>query len=531
MEEIRSTVRELLSEWDYAPRSDAWMRAPDPAFSRELGRRGLIGLTFPADAGGPGRSNVERLAATEELLRGGAPVGAHWVADRQIGPSLLRHGSDELRDELLPGILAGEVYVALGMSEPGAGSDLASVQTTATRVDGGWRVDGRKIWTGFAHLATHLYLLVRTGPGERKHEGLTEMIADMDAGGITVEPIWDLSGTHRFNDVRLDGVFVPDRRVVGTAGDGWRQVTEQLAFERGGPERMLSVHPLLEAIVGAARGAADLERLGELVARLGVLRRMCLELAEAMDEGRPLVIEAATSKLLGTAYERDVIELGRRVLGAGDRRFAEALQAQPGLVLRGGSEDVLLDMVARAERREAGASGAGDPVVETIAAGAREVPPDPRHAEVDAAARAGDPAALTAVIDRVLALTRTHVSTRRQFGAQLLDRPAVQRNLALMRVELLRAQAAVRRADARADSGALLAARITCAAAATETARLAHLLHGALGTTRAHPLHHSTLVLWAGRDVALPAHEAAAELGARAAAGGEREVWEQLAAP
>src|SRR5438067_12256745 len=232
VESLRQQVRDLTGRWRaegrYTPGSDSWVRGFDLEFSRELAELGLIGLSWPAEYGGAGLSNVARLAVTEELLRAGAPVAAHWMGDRQIGPSVIRHGSARLRQEILPGIISADFVFCLGMSEPDAGSDLASVRTLATRTEGGWRVDGRKIWTSGAHRATHAYLLARTERGEKKHHGLTEFIVDMDTRGITVSPIVDLTGEHHFNEVSFEDVFVPDHRVLGEVGNGWRQVVGQL---------------------------------------------------------------------------------------------------------------------------------------------------------------------------------------------------------------------------------------------------------------------------------------------------------------
>lgn len=236
-QELRSSVRDVTSQWRAAgrfePRSDSWLRSPDVEFSRELAARGLIGMTWPQEYGGGEFSNIDRLAVTEELLRAGAPVAAHWIADRQIGPAILRCGTPELRREILPGIVNAESFFCLGMSEPEAGSDLAAVKTVATAVDGGWLLRGHKVWTTGAHFATHAYVLARTSPGERKHHGLSEFIMDMNSDGVLVSPIVDMAGEHHFNELVLDDVFVPHGRLLGEEGNGWRQVIEQLSFERG----------------------------------------------------------------------------------------------------------------------------------------------------------------------------------------------------------------------------------------------------------------------------------------------------------
>ncbi|MFF3566558.1 acyl-CoA dehydrogenase family protein [Nocardia jiangxiensis] len=356
-------VRNVTADWRragrYVPRSDSWLRSFDPEFSKELAARGLIAMTYPRELTGHVRTNVERLAVTEELLRAGAPVAAHWIGDRQIGPAIMRHGSRELQCEIVPRIAAADALFCLGMSEPEAGSDLASVRTAATAAEGGWRITGHKIWTSQAHRATHVYLLARTERTGRKHEGLTEFIVDMDAEGITVGPIVDLSGEHHFNEVRFDNVLVPAHRVVGTVGNGWRQVVDQLSFERGGVERVLSSYPVLvELIAETARHDDDRELhalLGSLVARLAVLRRLCFEVAVVMDAGRAPIQEAAALKFLGNAFERDVIEAWRRTDRcqdpSADAVFGQALLASPGFGLRGGSAEVLLSLIAHQEAR------------------------------------------------------------------------------------------------------------------------------------------------------------------------------------
>jgi alkylation response protein AidB-like acyl-CoA dehydrogenase len=351
--QLRQQVRELTGRWRaegrYVPRNDSWLRGFSLEFSRELAALGLIGLTWPAACGGRGLSNVARLAVTEELLRAGAPVAAHWIGDRQIGPSILRHGSQRLREEILPGIISGDFVFCLGMSEPEAGSDLASVRTSAVLQAGGWRVRGRKIWTSGAHRATHAYLLARTERTDDKHQGLTEFIVDMDSAGISVSPIVDLTGEHHFNEVTFDDVLVPEHRVLGTAGNGWRQVVEQLSFERGGPERFLSSYALLRDLLDVAGSAGMAAELGELTARLATLRRIAWQVATRLDAGEAPVTEAATLKYLGNAFETDVIEVARRVFGAGHPGFGEALLASPGFSLRGGAAEVMLALMARQE--------------------------------------------------------------------------------------------------------------------------------------------------------------------------------------
>lgn len=361
--EVRGVVRQLVEEWRssgrLAPVCDSWLRSYDPEFSREMGRRGLIGITWPVEAGGAGKPGISRLVVTEELLRAGAPVAGHWIADRQIGPSILRHGSEAAKAKYLPGIASGETIFCLGMSETEAGSDLASVRTTATQVDGGWRITGRKIWTSQAHHATNAYVLARTARTDVKHEGLSEFIVDMTAPGVEVRPIYDLAGEHHFNEVTFDDVLVPDDHVLGEIGNGWKQVTSQLSLERGGIERVLSTYPLLAATLAAlAEGSLDrgvAARAGRILARLSALRAMAVDVALEIDTGGSPVTDAAVLKDLGTEFENQVIEFARETtLVEPDPDasglaglLAGAITSAPGFTIRGGTSEVLKTLIAR----------------------------------------------------------------------------------------------------------------------------------------------------------------------------------------
>jgi alkylation response protein AidB-like acyl-CoA dehydrogenase len=361
---LRGAVRALAAEWlaagRYEPRCDAWMRSSDRDFTRELAARGWIGMTWPTDLGGGGRPAVERLVVTEELLRAGAPVAAHWIADRQIGPAILRYGSRELQEEFLPRIASGEITFCLCMSETEAGSDLAAVRTRARRVDDGWRVSGAKIWTSHAHEAEYGYVLTRSDASGSKHAGLTELVVDMRSEGIEVRPIRNLEGEHHFNEVFFDDVAVPERWTLGEPGRGWEQATAQLAFERGGPERLLSTYPLLVTLIEWASERDDpsaTRAAGELVARLRALRQLAYDVAVTVDAGEAPAARAAMLKHAGTAFEQDLAEHVRRLTGiepepGGEGMpglLAQAILAGPGFTIRGGSSDVLLGIVARAE--------------------------------------------------------------------------------------------------------------------------------------------------------------------------------------
>lgn len=352
---LRQDVHGFVTEWmaaaGRAPVVDGWLTAWDEAFSRDLGERGWIGMTIPRQYGGGGRSFMERFVVTEELLVAGAPVMAHWVADRQIAPALLRYGTEEQRERYLPQIARGRCYFAIGMSEPDSGSDLASVRTRARRTDSGWLVSGTKVWTSGAQRAQAFIVLARTSPADasRRHEGLSQLIVELDAPGVTVRPIQSMSGESHFNEVHLEDVFVPDGMVLGAIGEGWRQVTAELGFERSGPERFLSTFPLVAQL---ASGAVDLQ-LGRLVARLTALHHMSQAVSAALVEGQNAEIAAAVVKVLGTSTEGDVVELadalGGQVSGSAELRdlTRAALLARPGFTLRGGTNEILRGVIAR----------------------------------------------------------------------------------------------------------------------------------------------------------------------------------------
>jgi acyl-CoA dehydrogenase len=324
-------------------------------FSKKLGARGWIGMTWPRKYGGHERSYAERYVVIEELLVAGAPVGNHWVADRQSGPLLLRFGTEEQRRTLLPKIARGELCFCIGMSEPGSGSDLASVRTRGRRVDGGWKVSGQKIWTSNAQHADWMIALVRTGDAEQRHAGLSQLLIDMKCPGVTVKPIANLTGESHFNEVFLDDVFVPEAMLIGAEGDGWRQVGAELAYERSGPERYLSsLRVFLEflRVVGDKPTEAERLLIGEIAARLWTLRQMSLSIAGKLAAGENPAVAAAVVKDLGTTLEQDIPRSVQALAPENaDEPFRRTLnyllQTSPSFSLRGGTREILRGIIAR----------------------------------------------------------------------------------------------------------------------------------------------------------------------------------------
>src|SRR6266581_228356 len=291
-EGLRAEVREFLKKEfsGAAPvkRAKSW-GGFDREFSRRVGARGWIGMTWPKTYGGRERSFLERYVVMEEMLAAGAPVSAHWVADRQSGPLLLRFGTEEQRQRFLPRIARGELAFAIGMSEPDSGSDLASIRTRAERVSGGYKVNGTKVWTSNAHLSDYMIALFRTRVvPDKKHEGLSQFLVDIKTPGINIRPIIDLAGGHHFNEVVFQDAFVPEDMRVGEEGAGWKQVTTELAFERSGPERYLSSFALLLELIREGSkdpGERAAATVGRLVAHLATLRQMSLSVALMLEAG------------------------------------------------------------------------------------------------------------------------------------------------------------------------------------------------------------------------------------------------------
>ncbi|QRY54882.1 acyl-CoA dehydrogenase family protein [Mycolicibacterium septicum] len=359
LDELRLQVREFVAEQQQAGEigryADSWLTGWDEDFSRALAARGWLGMTVPVSYGGHGRSHQERFVVTEELLAAGAPVGAHWIADRQIVPSLLKYGTEEQRRKFLPAIAKGECYFGIGMSEPDSGSDLASVRTKAVQVDGGWAITGAKVWTSGAHLAHAFICLARSTPVDpaHRHDGLSQFIVDLRAPGVDIRPIISMNGKHHFNEVILDEVFVPDAMVFGTIGNGWQQVTSELSFERSGPERFLSTFPLLADMATHVRDGS-LPRhtdLGRYLGRITGLHQMSMAVAGALERHEPADTAAAVVKVLGTSTEGDIADFAD-VLGETDDEeyrsmLADAVVQRPGFTLRGGTNEVLRGVIAR----------------------------------------------------------------------------------------------------------------------------------------------------------------------------------------
>ena len=365
-EAFRARIRDFLAREVSAETAleDGWITGFSPEFSRKLGAQGWIGLTWPRQYGGQEKSYLDRVILTEELLRAGAPVAAHWLADRQIGPALLAYGSEEQKKEILPRITKGELVFCLGMSEPGSGSDLASLRTKAVEEGDHFVITGQKIWTSFAHVADYVYLVARTDPNAPKHKGISEFLIDMQLAGVTVRPLVDLTGEHHFNEVFFDNVRVPKRWLIGEKNRGWYQIASQLDYERSGIERLLSNYPLFREAVRYAQEKGLTEdplvrnQLAQMHIELEMGRFMVYKVAWMLTQGGVPNYEAAMAKCYCTEIEQRIAQTVSSLLGdyamlmpgspqarLAGRAAREYLYA-PAYTIQGGTSNVLRNIMA-----------------------------------------------------------------------------------------------------------------------------------------------------------------------------------------
>jgi alkylation response protein AidB-like acyl-CoA dehydrogenase len=368
--EIQDFLEEEIKKGTFVPKPDVWIAGYSPEFSHKLAERGWIGVNWPKEYGGGGRGVIDRLILTEELLRYGAPCGCHWFSDRQIGPSLLRYGNEEIKQEFLPKIAKAEVFFGIGMSEPEAGSDLASIKTKA-REDGDYYViDGQKVWTSGAQYSTHVYIVAVTDPdAKKKYQGISEFIVDLSLPGITVRPLTELTGEQGFNEVFFDGVRVHKKYLLGEKNKGWYQVLPQLDFERSGIERLMSNYVVFDELVKYVK---ETKRNGKPLGEDPAIRSKLAEIRVRIDVGRLLVYriawfmsqaiipnyETAMTKAFCTAVEQDLVNIAMEILGPYGQLMPESKWTpirgtavlsylfSPGYTMQGGTTEILKGIVA-----------------------------------------------------------------------------------------------------------------------------------------------------------------------------------------
>lgn len=358
--EVKAFLKSSLESMPADIRARSWMGF-NAAFSRKLAARGWVGVTLPAQYGGASLDAFSRFVLVEELLAAGAPVSAHWIADRQSGPLILKFGSEAQRQFYLPKICAAEAFFCIGMSEPNAGSDLASVGTRATRCEGGWRLNGRKIWTTNAQHCHYMIALVRSsGEPQDRQKGLSQFIVDLSLPGVTVRPIRDLAGDAHFSEVFFDDVPLADDALIGQEGNGWAQVNAELAFERSGPERVYSSIVLLEHWITCLRRSPDASAhaatIGRFATHLATLRNMSIAVTAKLVNGESPLVEAALVKDIGTEFEQSIPAVIEAAIAMDPdaavdaelyRTVAYVSQVAPTYSLRGGTREILRGMIAR----------------------------------------------------------------------------------------------------------------------------------------------------------------------------------------
>ena len=359
--EVRSFLADEAAAGTFDPKKPEAEDADEIGFAKRVGERGWIGMTWPKKYGGQERSFLERYVVTEEMRAAGAPTRRFFVADRQSGPVLIRYAPEDVKQDILPRICRGELCFAIGMSEPNSGSDLFAAKTKATKTDGGWLINGTKIWTTSAHVADFMLGLFRTSPAtkENRRHGLTQFLVNMKSPGISVNPIGQISGQKEFNEVVFENAFVPDTYMLGELDGAWKQATSELSYERSGPERFLETYYVLRELVGVLGAKSDVrstEGVGRLVAQLHALRRMPVSVAGMLQAGREPVVEAAIVKDIGTIWEQQLPEKARHLVAfheaRGDCATFEGLLAfgtliAPKLTIQGGTTEVLRGIIAR----------------------------------------------------------------------------------------------------------------------------------------------------------------------------------------
>ena len=361
-DEVRAFLVEEVAAGHFNPAGQGARGSYDREFSRRVGAKGWIGMTWPKAYGGHERTFFERYVVTEEMLVASAPTQGHFVADRQSGPILLRYADEEIKRDVIPRIARGDCGFCIGMSEPDSGSDLFAAKTRAEKTADGWLVNGRKLWTSYAHRADYMIALLRTSPPteENRRHGLSQFLVDLKTPGITIRPVPFMTGGHEFNEVTFDDVALPENALLGEINMAWKQATAELAYERSGPERFLETYQVLTHLIGALGAEPDLrgaEGLGRLVAQLNTLRRMSISVAGMLAAGKEPVLEASMVKDVGTNWEQLLPARARDLAAFVDPTesnspgFQAALDhatlIAPKLTIQGGTREILRGIIAR----------------------------------------------------------------------------------------------------------------------------------------------------------------------------------------
>jgi alkylation response protein AidB-like acyl-CoA dehydrogenase len=368
-EEVRDFLENEIKKGTFQPICDGWIKGFSWDFTKKVAAKGWLGITWPQKYGGLGRSQLDRLILTEEMLRYSAPCACHWVAEGQIGRAIISYGTAELKKDILPQILRGEICVGLGMSEPDAGSDLASLKTRAVEDGDYFIINGQKVWTTCASQMTHIFLLARTDPAAAKQKGISQFFISCATPGITIRPTVDMTGIEAWGEVFLDNVRVHKKYLVGEKNRGFNHVLNQLDYERAGMEWLMGNYLLFEAIIQFSKetkrnGNLICEdplirsRLAQLEVEFEVGRMLVYRVAQVMDKGKAPNVEAAIAKPFCTTWQQNLAVVATNILGLYGQLWKQSkympimgmapnsFLSSKGNSLQGGSSEILKSVVA-----------------------------------------------------------------------------------------------------------------------------------------------------------------------------------------
>jgi alkylation response protein AidB-like acyl-CoA dehydrogenase len=371
--EVREFLEAELKAGTFVTKSGGLAEGNNQGFSRKMAQRGWLGMTWPKEFGGQGRGYVDKAILIEELFKVQAPVAYHFLADRQIGPSIIHFGSPWQKEYFLPRFVRADDHgkFCLLFSEPNAGSDLVNVATSATKEGDYYVLRGQKVWTSMGHVSDYGWLLARTNfdSSVPKHEACSQFIVDMRTPGVTVRPIINMAGYHTFNEVFFDDAKIDRKFMVGQENDGFKQIMAQMDYERAGMERLLQNYPVYMKLLHHVQEMkknrkADpyYEWVKDAVAQLeiefNIGRLLCYYTAWTIDMGRKPTSEAALTKAYCNQYEQRLNDLTTRVLGPAsqirpgspwspyDGEIGDCYLWSPSYTLQGGSVEVLKNIVA-----------------------------------------------------------------------------------------------------------------------------------------------------------------------------------------
>ena len=348
LQDLRSRAAKVAAEGveKFGRFTDSWMNGYSSEFSQMMASEGWIGMSWPKKHGGHERSSIERVIVGEEMISAGAPIAGMWFADRQMGPSLITHGTPEQQEKYLPGMLNGTATWCIGMSEPDSGSDLASLKTFAENDGEQWVINGQKIWTSFGAQADYMYLICRTINEGPPHKGISEIIIPMGTPGIEVRPITDMTTNKHFCEVYFNDVEVPIENLVGIEGDAFRQTMRQLEHERGGIDRLVSNRPLYDLALEHAdfNKASVRQEVAKLESGYRIGRFLVYQ--EALGQALPGF--SAAIKVYCTEHEQRVADFVFNVLGPEATLWnddTKGLIYSPGYTIMGGTSNIMRNII------------------------------------------------------------------------------------------------------------------------------------------------------------------------------------------